>query len=478
MSAASARAFVFTWPIAVAAGAALGVAYTLSPLAVLGLAALGWFVWWASRDLSEYERPWFFAMVGLAVVARLAAIAALFLLADPSRPYAAWFGDEELHKSRPLWLRNIGLGLPTSPADIIYAYDDTGQSGYLYWMAYLQALVGSAPYGIHVLNAVSFVASALVFFRLARHVFGRAVAATGVAALLFMPSLFIWSVSALKEPLHLLLSAVELVCLVQLVRAARWRDRGFALLGLVASGLALELIRRGAMLSALVGAGLGLATGLSLERRRWWVPALAGLAIAAGLAATPAVQTRVMALTREAARLHVGHVFTPGYSYRALDPVYYWDPAGLRTMPADAAARFLVRSGVSYLVEPLPWRVESRAALAYLPEQAVWYAMLIALPFGIVAALGRDRLVTCLLLAHAFGSMAVVSITGGNIGTLVRHRSLVFPYVIFLSMLGVAWLLERAATLRPSSPQALRPSSPHALRPSSPQALKPSGAPE
>ena len=40
-------------------------------------------------------------------------------IADPSRPYANFFGDEELFKSRTIWLRNIGLGVPVSPqADI------------------------------------------------------------------------------------------------------------------------------------------------------------------------------------------------------------------------------------------------------------------------------------------------------------------------------------------------------------------------
>lgn len=451
MNAEPARPLGRSWPLAVAAGVGLGVAYTLSPLTVVSLAALAWVVWWASRDLSGRERPWFFAAVGLAVVVRVAVLAALFLLADPSKPYAAWFGDEELHKSRPLWIRNIGLGLPVSAADTIYAFDDTSRSGYLYLLAYLQALVGDAPYGIHVLNAASFVASVLIVFRLVREVFGRVVAAGGLMALLFMPSLFIWSVSALKEPLHMLLAAVELVCLVQVVRARTWRERGPALLGLAASALALDAVRRGALLSAAIGAGFGLVVWLPLQHRRWRAPALAALGVGVALAATPIVQTRVMALTREAARLHVGHVFTPGYSYRALDPMYYWDPGQVKTMPGDAAARFLIRSAASYLVEPLPWRIESRAALAYLPELAVWYAMLAALPFGVAAAFGRDRLVACLLLAHAFGSMLVVSAGGGNIGTLVRHRGLVFPYVIFLSALGVVWLIERALAKTSSS---------------------------
>ena len=108
----------------------------------------------SARDLGPRERRWFIGLVAVAVALRLAAIAGLFLLADASRPYANFFGDEELFKSRTVWLRNIGLGVPISPADMIYVFDEVGRSSYLYVLAYIQALVGDAPYGNNVLSTV------------------------------------------------------------------------------------------------------------------------------------------------------------------------------------------------------------------------------------------------------------------------------------------------------------------------------------
>ena len=187
------------WPRLLVFGAGLGVIYTLSPLTVLAVAALALVTWWASRGLSGREQQWFVALLTVAIAARLAVIAGLSIFADASQPYGSFFGDEELFKSRAMWLRNIGLGIAISKADFIYVYDETGKSSYLYILTYIQALVGDAPYGVHVLNAVLYLSGVLVLYRLVRPAYGRVAALGGMAMLLYMPSLFTWSISAVKQ---------------------------------------------------------------------------------------------------------------------------------------------------------------------------------------------------------------------------------------------------------------------------------------
>jgi hypothetical protein len=63
----------------------------------------------------------------------------------------------------------------------------------------------------------------------------------------------------------------------------------------------------------------------------------------------------------------------------------------------------------------------------------------------LVIALRRDALVTSVLATYAFAVAALVAVTGGNIGTLVRHRGLALPYLIWLSAVGADFLLIRAA---------------------------------
>ena len=439
---------------AVIAGIALGVAYTLSPLTVLFLAALPLLWRYAQRGLSDSEKLRLAMVLGVAVALRLVVLAGLFLTADPSLPYANLFGDEEFFKRRSLWMTNIGLGVGVHGADMIYAYDETGRSSYLYVLAYLQALVGPAPYGVHLFNAAFYLAGVVTLYRLVRRTYGEMVALGGAALLLFLPSLFTWSISALKEPLYIFLCAVELVCAVQVARAPRWSQRLLAAAGVVAIAFALQSLRFGGLPFALAGTATGLAAGLLLTRPRWLLATAVVLAmVAPPILARPKVQERIMSGIASAAFLHWGHVATPGYTYKLLEPRYYEDRLSVRAMSPPEAARFIVRALVAYLTVPLPWQIESRAMLAFLPEQITWYLIVLLVPIGLVAGLHRDAVVTCIIAAHGVIAVAMVALTGGNIGTLVRHRGLAMPYLVFLAVLGACVVLARVIE-RTQTPQS------------------------
>jgi hypothetical protein len=392
----------------------------------------------ASRGLSEAERRWFWCVVTAATALRLSAIAILFLTADPSQPFASLFGDEELYKFRTVWIRNLGQGIPLSPADVIYSVDDVGRTSYMYVLTLVQAVVGDAPYGLHVMNMTIYLCAVLALYRLVRASYGTVVSLAGLMALLFLPSLVFWSISVLKEPMNVFMLVGELICAVAMVRAPRYWQKGLAAAGVVVFAMAMESLRTGGLLTAALGTLGGLTLAFILARGRRLVVALvaAPLAIAI-MAGSAAVQDRVISNLRYAAFYHAGHVVTPGYSYLLLNPRYYSERIHiLNHMPPVDAGRFTLKAAWSYFAEPLPWTSASRALLAYLPEQFVWYVMALLLPLGIVAGLRRDRMVTSLLVMHAAGAIVLVALTSGNIGTLIRHRSLALPYLVWLSALG------------------------------------------
>ena len=439
--------------IAAAAGAGivLGVCYSLSPMTVLCLPLLVVMSMWAGRGLSPGERRWFIGLLAVAVLARLAVIAGLFLTADPGQPFATLFGDEEFFKYRSMWMRNIGLGLPISRADFIYAYDDVGQSSYLYVLAYLQALLGPLPYGVHVLNATVYLAGVLLVYRYVRPVFGRVAALTGLALLLFFPSLFVWSISALKEPMYTLVAVGELLCCLWLVRGRTWWHRVAAAIGLVVAVVALDSLRRGGMLVGIAGAVGGVTLGMLGSRPRLaWAALAAAPVLAVALFLVPPTQQRLLASARETASYHSGHIGSSGYSYKILDPRYYHDRRLLAQMPPREAGQYVVRSVISYVTEPVPWRAESAGLRAYLPEQMLWYVLLVFVPFGLVAGFRLDPLLTGLLASHAGALIMMVALTSGNIGTLIRHRGLALPYLAWLTGLGVCRVVEYLVSASPS----------------------------
>jgi Dolichyl-phosphate-mannose-protein mannosyltransferase len=429
--------------VAVGLGVAAGVLYTLSPLTVVFGALLIWAGHWGAQGLSSRERSWFIALLVVAVTIRLLLVAGLFAVSDPARPYTAFFGDEELFLNRSVWIRNLGLGIPISIADLIYVYDEAGQSSYLHLLALLQSLVGNAPYGVHVMNQALYITGVLVLYRFARPSFGGLSAMVGLAVLLFTPSLMIWSVSALKEPVYTLAAVGEIVCAIYVVREHRFWHRGLAVAGVVLGAAILDSLRKGGWPIATVGFGAGLTLAFVAIRPRWLAASLvaAPLLLVGAIALAP-VRERAVALGRQAAYYHAGHVLTPGYSYQILDPRYYENRSFILHMPPREVGAFAVRAVVSSVTEPLPWRVESPALRAYWPEQLVWAALLALFPIGLFFGFRRDRVLTAMLSANAFTIMTVVAMTSGNVGTLIRHRGLVLPYTVWLSALGAVQLMH------------------------------------
>ncbi len=425
-------------------GVALGVAYTLSPLAVLCLASLAALVRWAASDLQGRERDWFLIVFVTAIVTRVVIIGGLLLIADDTKPYAVLFGDEWIFKSRPIWLRNVGLGIPISTADFIYAYDETGMSGHMYVLGLLQALVGDAPYGMHLFSVTIYCGAMIAMYRVVRSSFGAGIALGGTAVLLFLPSLFFWSISVLKEPVYIAVAMLELLMVLAIVRGQGWARRAAAVVAVIVLAFTMEELRRGTVLVAALGAGVGLAT--------WWI-LQAYWRVAAALILVPSaivvafmqepVQARALNLVHQSVKLHAGHIVTAGVSYPLVEPRIYQNWALIPQIDGREGARYVARAVLAYFVEPLPDKMQSRLLWSYLPEHFTWLLLMVLAPIGVAGAMRRDPALASLLLAHAASIVMMVALASGNIGTLVRHRGLSLPYLVWFSVLGAAMVMSR-----------------------------------
>lgn len=441
-----------TWSVvpaapAVAAGLALGVAFTLSPLTLPIVALSAVTLARASRDLPDDERWWFLRIFGAALALRLAAIAVLFLAsARDSQGAGILFGDEAYALTRSWRLRNAWLGIPQLKYDYTTAFEGYGRSSYIWVMSFLQVLAGPAPYGLRVLNAALFTGAVLLMFRLTRRAFGPFVAFAGSIVLLFLPTLFFWSISLLKESFYFVLSVGVLAAVVELTATRNRLAQLLCTAVAVAGLLALRDLRNGAVALTAVGLVSGLAGAYVIAARlRIAVFAAVVAGCLAAVAVVPSLQRRAIAAVGEAATANAGHVFTVGHGYKLLDDEFYVRPIAkpeYDLTPAEAA-RYVARAAGTYLLLPLPWQIETRGELTYLPEQLFWYTMLLLAPAGAVAAFRRDRLVAALLIAYVLPTAAVVAMTTGNVGTLIRHRTLIVPYLVWISAMGFSVVMAR-----------------------------------
>lgn len=431
--------------LAIAAGVAVGLVFALSPLTVCFALAMIALVRWSGRGLPDVERRWIQWLLLAAIAARVVAIAGLFLATDHARiPFGSFFGDEEYFIKRSMWLRNVALGIPIHRADLIYAFDDYSYTSYLYVLAFVQIVLGPAPYGLHLFGAAVYLAGAVLLFRVVRPSLGPLTAFGGLGLLLFLPSLFAWSISALKEGLYFAIAAGTLVATVRAVREPRWTVRLALVVAIIGAAVVMQTIREGGFAITAVGiVGGVMLAALSIRPRIAWAIVFAIPFLVAVAWRIPDVQVAASRAVRQVAKVHWGHIQTVGFRYKLLDERLYRDRSSIDSMDRGEMLRYLVRAGVTYLTAPLPWTIESRAALLYVPEQMVWIVIIALAPLGIASGTRRDPLVTWLLVAFTLAAAIPVALTSGNVGTLVRHRGLAVPFLAWLSAAGAAELAAR-----------------------------------
>jgi hypothetical protein len=432
-------------------GVIVGVLYTVSPVTFWAIGLAACMLTLAATGLTPEQRRALILIVVLALLVRAVAIATMLVVGIPYHndlATGALTGDEAYNLSRALRTRDVLLDQPVTRYDYFVAYDEYGYSTYLSFLTWLQVIAGPTPYSMRLLNAVLFVGGALLLFRVARSAFGSVVALGGLALLLMIPSLAASSISLLKEPVYFACSALLLWCVVAVARGEGGTRRWLPIVLGVAAFLLLDDLRRGALL--LTASGLALAVAVRLALLRWWTAAAAlvgVVAVAIVMLTAQPLQQRVLGGLESAARLQTGHVFTVGHAYKLLDEGFYVNPqataASTLTLTPEQAARFVARGIISFVAEPLPWNLASRRELAFVPELVLWYGMLALAPIGLYAGWRSSPFVTSLLVCYPLPTALAVALTTGNVGTLLRLRGLVTPYLVWLSVMGLFTLVAR-----------------------------------
>ena len=128
---------------------------------------------------------------------------------------------------------------------MIYAFDDVGESSYLYVLAFVQALVGDAPYGVHVSTPRATSSARWLLYRLVRPASAAGARWRAWRCCCSCRACSCWSISALKEPLYMLVARGELVVRgADRPGAAVVATASLASAGVVVGAVALESLRR------------------------------------------------------------------------------------------------------------------------------------------------------------------------------------------------------------------------------------------
>ena len=358
-------------------------------------------------------------------------------------------GDDAYYLGRAIRTRDILFNFGNGKYDYFVVLDEYGQTSYLNVLSAIQIVFGPTPFSMRLLNAVFFVAGAVA---------ALSCGATGIWSNGGLHRAGAGAVSSIADvELDFASQGVTLFFQLCTVALLRGPHRPCAAAGEVDS------IRRARGLRRLAACGSPagfIDAARERTRRRDRHPGRRGHAGAPAdrdgarhFRRHPAVDTavdpaRAAASIESLARIHGGHVFTVGHPYKLLDDEFYKIPAApggwdLYLTPPQAG-RFVVRAAASFLVTPWPWQLSSLGELALLPEQLVWYLLLIGLPAGFVAGWRRDAMTTSLFIGYVLPTAVALALTNGNIGTLMRLRGLVTPYLMWVGVLGIIAMTDAA----------------------------------
>jgi hypothetical protein len=368
-------------------------------------------------------------------------------------------GDDAYYMGRAIRARDIILGLTQGKYDYFVVTDEYGRTSYLQLLTAFQVLFGPTPYGMRAFNALLFTTGAVILFRLARRGFGEWPAFIALTVMLFLPSLFVSSVSLTKEPAYFLTTAVLLWCARTVLRRESWRNVVTAIAAGAVCLWILDDLRRGALILAVAGIATSMVMLIVFATARRATLAVGLAVVVVTLAAMQEnVRARALDAVTSVAKTHGGHVFTVGHAYKLLDPGFYKIPGapaawGIQ-LTEDQALRFLIRAAVSFIVTPLPWEMASLSELAFFPEHVLWWLIVVLMPIGCVAGWTRDPRTTALFAGFVLPTAAALAVTNGNVGTLLRLRGLVTPLMLWVAALGAFALAEHVLAWRTREWQA------------------------
>lgn len=313
---------------------------------------------------------------------------------------------------------------------------------FTYFIGILFSVFDYCPLMIKFLNSgLSVLTGVLVYF-LGKDVFSAKIGKVSMTVFIFMPSIFLFSITALKDSLVIFILTLIILLMVKL-------QKKFNIL-FIALILGLTILiesLRSRMAYPLI---LFILTSLLVtSKQRLSRKILIVLALIISFAATPKFTNLACRTFNLEAFFssHIGFINTPGNNYKIFPDQYYVNGrlAGL-DVPVIALG-FL--SGMFHLLfEPLPGRVDSVFSLILFFFTSAGYFFIPFVLRGFVGGLKYNNSLIMPIVIFLVIFIPLVAISEGNMGTVFRHRDIFMPFFILLGVTGFFRIAQGKKALR------------------------------
>ena len=305
---------------------------------------------------------------------------------------------------------------------------------YTYFMAVLYSYFGYSPLIVNFINCMLGVLAAFLIYQLCL-IFNKRVANLSLFLMLWWPSLFFWSaLTKLKITGMIFLSALFLLLTSKFIL----QKKIIYLPLIIATTVLVDLFR---VKFSFIFAGIFIFS-LFLTFKTGITKNIISMIGCIFLALNfNKLVLMIKKILDSGITIHHGVVNTGGVIYKLLEDRHYLKVPGFYPLSGIDYLKYYLKGLLYFIFEPFLTNISSKNILIFLPQQILWYLLLILSIFGALYCIRYFRKESIVLFVYLFVITSMLGISGGNIGTDVRHRDLISPVVFIFSSLGLMHLL-------------------------------------
>lgn len=287
------------------------------------------------------------------------------------------------------------------------------------------------------INGLAMVISGWLIYDLTKEICSSRAGKIALCAVLFWPTLFVWSITGLKES-HLIFSLIFMFwCLSNFLKERLLRKRLYLSILIILSGCYAVSLRRPLLI--LIPFTF-VTTFIPLLFSRYKNRTLAEKKTIFFISVISIFcllnyRTDIFQMLRNSYEkliaYHRGYLGSGGWNYSLLGGSnnYY---------SLTFFAKYLTGAWFHFLLEPLPWHIFSLSMLASYPMMIIWYGVVFLSLIGVARVMqdGKTKeIFPFLIFTISYISMIGMSIA--NIGTVVRFRDTIMPIIAIFASCGL-----------------------------------------
>jgi 4-amino-4-deoxy-L-arabinose transferase-like glycosyltransferase len=418
----------------------LGAAYFISAGFALCILLSAVFYYLVYRNTGEADRKFVLFMLSAAILIRLVCLILLQYKCFSVNQLDI-FGDAQDNIIQGI---NISdsiremRGIPVTLQSILSSRYNTHSMTIFNGIFFL--LFGNDFVSLKYINILAICATAWIMYDIAKKIYSAVSGRIALSIVLFWPTIFIWSLTDLKESHLLFTIACAFWFLDSSARAKSMsRKSTFMVLSVLFSlyfvMLKVKLMMPIFFLSAsLIAVYNVLSYGFSKD------PALARkvlyIAIIPGVAAIAKFGDRISEAAKGMYGLilhyHIGFLNSGGWNINLIGDQHQ------NLYTAQFITKYAAKAWLSFFLEPLPWHFYSYSLMATYPMMLAWYILVAFSITGIIKVYyaGKAKEVFAMFVFSAI-YITVVGMSVANIGTIIRFRDVMVPIVAVFAAIGI-----------------------------------------